>query len=110
MTRREVIVSEVASFDIADILELLLATRGADEALGIHEQLDAAMASLERLSNRGRVVPELRARGITIFREIAALPYRILYRVTETEVLIVAVLDHRRDLDGLLQARVRRIR
>lgn len=110
MSRRDVIVSEAASFDISDLIELILATRGADEAIRVNDQLDEVMTSLETRAHRGRIVPELRARGITIFRELSALPYRVVYRVTETQVSIVEVLDHRRDLDSLLQARVRRIR
>jgi plasmid stabilization system protein ParE len=56
------------------------------------------------------VVPELRVHGITTYREIIVLPYRVIYRVEPGEVWVVAVLDHRRDLDALLQERVRRDR
>jgi len=38
------------------------------------------------------------------------LPYRIVYRLEPGEVWVVAVLDHRRDLDALLHERARRDR
>jgi hypothetical protein len=38
------------------------------------------------------------------------LPYRISYRLEAREVWIVAVLDHRRDVDALLHERARRDR
>jgi hypothetical protein len=55
--------------------------------------LDIRIESLAELSNRGRVVPELRVRGITAHRELIVSPYyRIIYRVEAAEVWIIAVL------------------
>jgi plasmid stabilization system protein ParE len=102
--------SEAAVDDLLGIVDSLFADAGIDVALETEQRLDAAIESLAELSNRGRVVPELRVRGITTYREIMVLPYRILYRVEPREVRIVAVLDHRRDLDALLHERVRRDR
>jgi toxin ParE1/3/4 len=108
MTRRRVVLSEAASFDVSDIAELLLSTRGHAAALTVYQALERAMISLEDYSNRGRIVPELQSRGISIYREMLVRPYRVIYRIVENEVFIFAVLDHRRDLDGLLHARARR--
>jgi len=87
------------------------ASLGIDAALALDDRLDLAIESLGELSHRGRVVPELRARGIAMYRELIVAPfYRIMYRVEDNEVWIVAVLDHRRDLDAVLQDRARRDR
>ena len=51
---------------------------------------------------RGRIVPELRAQGVQFYRELLSPPYRIMYRVKDRLVLVVAVLDGRRNLDDLL--------
>lgn len=109
MTRR-VIRSEAAAEDLLSIADDLLATLGVEAAIATDDRLDAAIESLDELSSRGRIVPELRMRGITLYREIIVLPYRILYRVESREVFIVAVVDHRRDLDSLLHDRARRDR
>jgi len=110
MTRR-VIPSEAADEDMLAIVDDLAASISIDAALVLDEQLDAAIESLDAMRHRGRVVPELRGRGITTYRELIVAPYyRILYRVEEREVWVIAVLDHRRDLDTLLQARARRDR
>ena len=108
--KRKVLRSEAAVDDLLGIVDSLFTDAGIDVALDTEQRLDAAIESLDELSNRGRVVPELRVRGITTYREIIILPYRIIYRVEPREVWIVAVLDHRRDLDALLHERARRDR
>jgi plasmid stabilization system protein ParE len=113
---RKVVRSEAAVEDMLGIVDDLLAAAGLRAALAVavavavDERLDAAIESLDELGNRGRAVPELRARGITTYRELIVLPYRIIYRVEAREVWIVAVVDHRRDLDTLLHERARRDR
>jgi toxin ParE1/3/4 len=107
---RKIVRSEAAAEDLLSIADDLLATLGIDAALATDERLDTAIESLDELSSRGRIVPELRMRGITLYREIVLLPCRIIYRVEPREVWIVAVADHRRDLDSLLHDRARRDR
>lgn len=107
---RKVVRSEAAVEDMLTIVDDMFAALGTDAALAVDARLDAAIESLDELGHRGRIVPELRVRGITTYREIIALPYRIIYRVEAREVWIVAILDHRRDLDTLLHERARRDR
>jgi plasmid stabilization system protein ParE len=107
---RKVVRSEAAVEDILAVVDDVLAALGVAAALAVEERLDAAIESLDELGNRGRVVPELRVRGISTYRELIVLPYRVIYRVEAREVWIVAILDHRRDLDSLLHERARRDR
>jgi toxin ParE1/3/4 len=107
---RKVQRSEAAVDDLLGIVDSLFTDAGMDVALDTEQRLDAAIESLEELSNRGRVVPELRVHGITTYREIIAMPYRVIYRVEPHEVWVVAVLDHRRDLTALLHERACRDR
>lgn len=103
--------SEAADEDMLAIADDLAASVGIDAALVLDERLDVAIESLDELSHRGRVVPELRARGLMAYRELIVPPYyRIMYRVEEREVWVIAVLDHRRDLDRLIEERARRDR
>ena len=106
---RKVMRSKAADEDMLAIIDDLAANISLDVALATDERLDAAIESLDELSNRGRIVPELRTRGIRTYRELIVPPYyRVMYRVEEREVWVIAVLDHRRDLDTLLQERARR--
>jgi toxin ParE1/3/4 len=106
----KVVRSEAAVDDMLAIADDVCLALGVDAALAVDDRLDAAIESLDELGERGRVVPELRVRGITTYRELVSLPYRILYRALAREVWIVAVLDHRRDLASVLHERARRDR
>ena len=107
MSTRRVIVSTPASDDEVRILTYVLDVHGAKAARSLLDRFDRARSRLHRLSERGRVVPELQRRGITAMREIAIPPYRLIYRVVATEVWIVALFDGRRDLTDLLLERAR---
>jgi toxin ParE1/3/4 len=107
---RKVVRSAAAAEDMLSIADDLISALGIEAALAADERIDAAIESLATLSQRGRVVPELRFRGVMTYRELISMPFRIIYRVEPREVWIVAVLDHRRDLDELLLQRARRDR
>ncbi|MBK7078042.1 MAG: type II toxin-antitoxin system RelE/ParE family toxin [Myxococcales bacterium] len=108
MKRRTVIISSAASDDLAGLLDYVMATRDLAAATALDRRLDDALAALAHLPDRGRVVPELRIRGISIYREVQRPPYRIVYRTVGAEVWVLAIVDGRRDLDGLLFDRARR--
>ena len=55
-----------------------------------------AAESLAEFSERGRTLPELDDPTI---REVQVTPYRIIYSVGESEVVILGVLHGRRDFD-----------
>jgi toxin ParE1/3/4 len=105
---RKVVRSEAAAEDLLEIANDLSTSRGVEVVIENDDRLDAAIESLAELSERGRIVPELCARGVVNYRELIVLPYRIIYRVEVPEIWVVAVLDHRRDLDTLLRQRARR--
>ncbi|SFV69632.1 Death on curing protein, Doc toxin [hydrothermal vent metagenome] len=51
---------------------------------------------------RGRVVPELQKEGITIYRELIVQPYRIMYKIEDDTVYIMAIFDSRQNVEELL--------
>ncbi|TKI70270.1 type II toxin-antitoxin system RelE/ParE family toxin [Sulfurimonas crateris] len=51
---------------------------------------------------KGRVVPELQKEGITFYREVVATPWRIIYKVGNDTVYIMAILDSRQNVEELL--------
>ena len=70
------------------------------------DKLERRARTLESAPARGRVVPELANFGIRNWRELVAKPYRIIYRIEEDTVTVLAVLDGRRDLEDLLLERL----
>ena len=51
---------------------------------------------------KGRVVPELQKEGITIYRELIYTPWRIIYKIGDNTVYIMAILDSRQNVEELL--------
>lgn len=85
-----------------------IAQDSISDALAILHKLEAKAALLIKLPNRGRIVPELLHTGISQYRELISAPWRIVYRVESKQVLIMAVLDSRRDLQAVLLNRMAR--
>ncbi len=61
---------------------------------------------LGQLPHRGRIVPELQLQGVLLYREIVQMPWRIIYRVLEDKVIILAVIDSRRNIADILLERI----
>jgi plasmid stabilization system protein ParE len=66
--------------------------------------LDAG-ASLATLSERGRAVPEW---GSGSVREILVDPFRLVYDIRDTEVIVLAVLHQRQDFTRFRERQLRR--
>ncbi len=69
-------------------------------------QLQSKAESLRSVPERIRLVPELLKHGLGLWRELIVRPYRMIYRVDEQTVYVLAVLDSRRDLEDLLLERL----
>lgn len=96
-SRRRVVWSHQARHSLEEILDFIQqdSREGARQVL---EQALAAASSLSTLSERGRVVPELAEPSI---REVFVYRYRLMYRVTEASVEILAFIHGARDFERL---------
>ena len=103
-----VLLIEQAEHDISTIHHYIAAADSRAAADQVVAELEAACASLADLPSRGRVPTELRSLGVTGCREIRWKPYRILYRIEGSQVLVNCVLDGRRDVESLLRRRLLR--
>jgi addiction module RelE/StbE family toxin len=103
----KVLWTHTAQQDLTEIIDYIAQDSIAD-ALAILHKLEAKAALLRALPNRGRFVPELLHTGISQYRELISSPWRIVYRVESKQVLIMAVLDSRRDLQTVLLNRMAR--
>ena len=103
----QVLWTHTAQQDLSEIINYI-AQDSVDEALAIMGKLETKAALLTTLPDRGRVVPELLHTGISQYRELISAPWRIIYRIESRKVLIMAVLDSRRDLQTVLLGRLAR--
>jgi plasmid stabilization system protein ParE len=98
----EITWTRTAVRDLDEILEYIAAERGVDQALQLYEALRHSISSLTKMPRRCRQVPELLDIGLFEYREIIERPYRLVFRIVDQEVVILAILDSRRDLEELL--------
>ena len=71
--------------------------------------LDALMDTVERLSKfpvRGSYPKELVSLGIKEYRQTFFNPYRVIYRVTGSQVIIYLIADGRREMQTVLARRL----
>ena len=105
MKRRKVVGARAARRDL-DAIVTYLAEDDVRLALTTLDRVQERARRLATLAERGRVVPELSRLHLRTYRELVVKPYRLLYRVTSTEVLVLAVFDARRSLEDAILDRL----
>lgn len=101
----EVLWSETAIADVNGILRYTAANWSATAARELHVTLRRKIRSLSRHPRQCRVVPELQDLGVTDFREMILPPHLVIFRLYGEKLVLVGVLDSRRDLEELLLTR-----
>lgn len=101
----EVFWSETAIRDLERIVDFV-AEEAPMAAQHLFDEIAERARTLEHLPLRGRVVPELARFEVTTHRELLIEPYRLIYRIDSNRVLVVALFDGRRNLEGVLLSRV----
>ena len=94
-------ITENAENDLNEIL-LFIAQKNPQTAIKIMERLQAKIETLDHFPNRGSYVPELLARNIKEYRQITEAPWKIIYKVDDETVNILAIIDSRRNLQDIL--------
>ncbi len=97
---------------IADLFELYqyVALRdGKERARALVKKLEKAARRLENFPDRGHALPELAPMGIQDVQEITNGPYRIIFKVLDDAVHVLACIDGRRDVEQVLIRRSLRI-
>ena len=105
MGERRVRWTETARRDL-DAIVSYIAEDSVENALSVLERLRERAESLKTSAGRGRIVPELSALDVYQYREVIERPWRIIYRIEADQVLVMAVLDGRRELRSLLLERL----
>lgn len=103
----KVLWTQTARGDLNEIIRFI-AEDNPVTALSVLDRIEQRAGLLAVQPERGRIVPELREEGIRQYRELQEKPWRIVYRVEQQQVFVLAVLDGRRDLQTLLLDRLMR--
>jgi addiction module RelE/StbE family toxin len=68
----------------------------------VYGQIKEKTQSSNLFPLKGKVVPELLKEGITIYRELIVEPWRIMYKIENDTVYIMAIFDSRQNVEELL--------
>lgn len=103
--RYSVVWTHVAEGDFDAILDYL-ARESPNAAARCLSRVRRTARSLVQLPTRGRVVPELAEYGLTQYRELVVKPWRVIYEILGGKVVVVAVIDGRRNVEDILLERL----
>jgi len=101
----EIYWSSPAEKDLDDIVEFI-SRDSLKSALVLFDKIKRKCDSLKFSPYRGRIVPELKKIDVDAFRELILNPYRVIFKITNDSVFIMAVLDGRRDIEDILLERL----
>ena len=101
----EVLWSETAETDLLKIIEYI-AQDSPSNALNILQRIKEQAADLSFFPEKCRIVPELYNQGITLYRELVVSPWRVQYRIVDSQVFILSVLDSRQNIEDILLKRL----
>jgi len=101
----EVVWANVAEKDLQGIVSFI-AEDSPSQALKILHKIQKSASALFHAPTRGRIVPELQSQGVLQYRELIVAPWRILYRISGQTVLVISVLDSRRNIEDILLRRL----
>jgi plasmid stabilization system protein ParE len=101
MSKYRVLIPSSVVYDLQEIVDYL-SDDSASTALKILDRLENRINSLKEYPERGRVVPELLNQNIIEYHEIIESPWRIIYKMVESTVFILTVIDGRRNVQDIL--------
>lgn len=104
--RYRVLLTRGAEQDIQSICDYIAEH---DEPANAERVLDRLLATTTQLSvmpERGSYPREMLELGIRDFRQVFFKPYRLIYRVIGSEVMVFVIADGRRNLQSLLTQRL----
>jgi toxin ParE1/3/4 len=107
MSRRyDIEITAAAERDLLEISRLLRERASPRVAEDFLDRVLDAVATLERLPERGAIPAELADLGIRDFRQLIVETYRLIYRVFGAKVVVMLVADGRQDMQRILERRL----
>ena len=95
-----------AARDLEELCDYVERHDAPDRAEYVLERIEKVFDSLSAHPHRGNYPKELLEVGIREYREVFFKPYRVIYRVMESDVYVLLIADGRRDMQTLLQRRL----
>lgn len=101
----EVLRTQSGIFDLQMIVEYIKID-SEHTAKKIFSELREKSNTLYCFSTKGKVVPQLQSIGITKYRKLIHKRWKITYKIQESKVYILLVVDSSQDLESVLFQRL----
>jgi toxin ParE1/3/4 len=101
MKEYSVIWMDSAKIDLFSIIEYI-SFENKSTAQSIYKKIKKKVVSLSILPLKSRIIPELHQFNIDLYREIIESPWRIMYRIHDNTVIVLAIIDGRRDVEDII--------
>jgi plasmid stabilization system protein ParE len=95
----------LARDDLDEIIEYI-AQENMPYAVKVLDKIELAAKNLNVFPKRGRIVPELGKYGYILYREMIVDYWRIMYKIENDIVYIMAILDGRRNVEDILLKKI----
>lgn len=105
-TKFEVLLTQGAEQDLEAIYEYICEFDCIASANRVLDALMDVVESLSKFPERGSYPKELVSLGIKEYRQSLFKPYRVIYRIADTKVIIYFIADGRRDMQAVLTRRL----
>lgn len=102
----DVLLSEGAEQDLESIHDYICEFDCAANADYVLDELMRIVESLSKFPQRGGYPKELVGLGIKEYRQAFFKAYRVIYRITGSQVIIYLIADGRRDMQSALVCRL----
>ncbi|MGB6688571.1 MAG: type II toxin-antitoxin system RelE/ParE family toxin [Terracidiphilus sp.] len=99
-------ITSAAWRDLEDICTWIAENDSAENANRVLDRLMSTAETIAKLPHRGSRPSELPAGLEAEYRQVFFKPYRLIYEVARSEVVIHLIADGRRDLKSLLIRRL----
>ncbi|MFA7667309.1 MAG: type II toxin-antitoxin system RelE/ParE family toxin [Burkholderiaceae bacterium] len=104
--RYEVLLTRGAEQDLESIHDYIAEFDSLANANHVLDRLMEVVDRLARFPERGSYPRELVALGIKEYRQTGFKPYRVIYRVIGSRVVIYLIVDGHRDMQSVLARRL----
>ena len=93
-----------AKGDLGAIVDYI-AKNSVEIAIKKYEEIKEKARKLDLFPEKGRIIPELLRNNITKYRELIITPWRLMYKIENKNVYIMAIIDGRRNIEDILLQR-----
>lgn len=102
----KILLTEGAEQDLEAIHDYIAEFDCVASANYVLDELMEAVESLSKFPERGSYPKELVGLGIKEYRQTFFKPYRVIYRVAGSQVIVYLIADGRRDMQSVLARRL----